>query len=465
MAENFGEIITNTSTNGILFPNTVAQNTPPAPTVSNWYGNGTNMSSGKQIVNFYKVPFSMGIKQANASKTFGQFVSQRTMPSHSGKTFKINVFYNIYDRMPWTDNTWNDETVKKVWSDNFAKYGFLSSRDIAEASSTLYGAAGSDTPAVNNGANGIRIIEGQLSGNKISPRFSAIEAKLERFGEMIDYTDELATFGEPGMIIWYHQQLGECVNHRREDLHQYHMLSTPNQMFSGAASTMAELGAGIGTGAVDTITKRNAVEEDYKINYTLIQKIKQKLVRYRVPQHKSIIAAGSGQKTQPIQASWVAIVGPEIKNDLENVTRGATVYTEDFAFVPVSQYASQQSVMDNEIGQINGIRFVYAERMFCYRGQGAAVDAGYTGKLSYTGTLGTDAKFDVFPILIPGADSFATISLNGKNGAVEFFSKSPSQNDSIDIFGSIGYYSYKMYYAGLITRPERLLRVNVLAQG
>ena len=49
-----------------------------------------------------------------------------------------------------------------------------------------------------------------------------------------------------------------------------------------------------------------------------------------------------------------------------------------------------------------------------YAKKGADVPSGYAGKLAYTGTIGTDAKFDVHPILFPTEGSFATVGLKGQ---------------------------------------------------
>lgn len=460
----YGNIQAN-STNGITKPANVAQNTVANPT--NWYGlDGKNQSSGEQIQNFYYA--AEGLKGSTSKKTFSQFASAKAMARNSGKEFKISVYYNIYDRMPWTDGTWNTQGNKE-FSDSFLKYGYLASRDIATVNETLYGTNGKGVIQQNN--NGVRLLEGQLSGNKISPRFSTLTAKIETFGRTIDYTDDLELFGDKGMIAWYHYQCGAAQAQDREDCIQLDLLATPNVLYSGVATSKATLGEGIGEGAKDTITGRNALEDSYAINYSLIQKIKDKLRRYRVPPHKSIIAGSVKVGTKPIAPSYVAIVGPEIAHNIENVYRFITSANIKYALIPVEQYANPSERMDGEIGAINGIRFVYSEQMMVDRASGALVktdtndgkgDSKYTGSLIYSENKAGEKRFDVFPMLIVGEDGFATINLTGGNN-VQFFQKRPGQVDSVDNYGAYGFYSYKFRYAGIILRPERVLRVNVLA--
>lgn len=464
MADN---VINGTSTNGIAVPNNVKYNTNTlSPT--NWYGDGTNQSSGKQIQDFYLKAEANAIKQATAKNTFTQFASVQTMKRNHGRKFMIQTRYNIYDRTPWTDNTWNDP-ANKEFSTDFLSKGWLSSRSLSDVTADIYGTTGITAEITNTGdttANGIRLLEGQLNGKKISPKFSTFQTTLRKFGRSLDYTDDLSLLGDAGMIAWYYDEMGKQAGQDKEDLIQLAIRSTPNRLYAGSATSMATLGTGIGTGDVDQITKRNAIEDSYKINFKLIQKIKEKLIRFRVPKHHQVISGSTGQGTKPIDASWVAIVGPEILIDLENITRGATVYTEDFVWIPVSQYPTQAKVLDDEIGSLNGIRFIYSEQMLCEPGAGADVDTNYVGSLRYTNTAATGVvaanKFDVFQIIIPGADAFATVQLEGQS-TIQFMSKDPRQVDSIDNFGSIGFFSYKMYWAGIILRPERLMRVDVLA--
>lgn len=449
--------VTKTQTNGINRPANVATNDYGHAT--NWYGDGTDASGGSQVLNFYYD--RKGIQAATAKKIFSQFASHLSMPQNSGKTFKISAYYNIYDRMPWTDGTWNKEG-EKVFSDSFLKYGFLSGRDIADVDEYMYGADKKGYPSKTYTNNGIRLLENELSSNKVSTKFSTFTAKLDLFGRTLDYTEDIELFHDSGTIMRYRQQLGELAGMDYEDAIQLDLLSSQNVMYSGPATSKATLGDGIGEGSVDNITNTNVVEESYKINYALIQRINDKLRRYRVPKHTSILTGSVKIGTTPIPPCYVAIVGANIVTDLENMIRGANVYNKDYPFLKVERYASQTSLLDGEVGSCNGIRFVYAEQLMEERGAGAAVDANYTGSLSYTGTPGTDAKFDVFPMLIIGKDSFATIGLMGRD-KIQFGHKAPSQRDTIDQYGVYGFFNYKFWYASIITRPERLLRINVLA--
>lgn len=425
---------------------------------THFYGNGVNATRGQNNNIFYLE--RKGIKQATTVKVFSQFASKYSMPQHTGKEFRVTTYFNSYDRMPFTDDTWNEREGHK-WTEEFAKHGFLSDRDVADVTNMVFGPDGRN---VNNGpeTNGYRLVEGQLSGNKISLKTHTFTARLEQFGAMIDFTDQSIIFDDTYGQGHYHEQLGGFIGQMKEDIIQLDFLSSANIMYAGAATSMRTLGQGIGTGAVDNITGRNAVEESYKMNYELTQRIVSRLINFRAPKHKSILTGSTSIGTKPINPCYAAIVGNQVRADLENVTRGATVYETNFAMIQPAQYASQGALMDGEVGAIGNIRFCASEQVMKFAGQGAQVDTNYTGNLSRT-TMG-DGKtyFDVFPVFIPCEDAYATIGLQGKD-AIQWKSKLPGQNDTIDNYGVYGYFSASFWHAGIIKRPERLLVAYVLA--
>ena len=156
---------------------------------TNVYGNGINSTAGANtIVHFYD---RAGIKAANRVNVYGQFVSKKEMPTKMGKTFKISKFLHMYDRAP------NDA--------EFAAKGFMTSRTADEVSLALTNAS---------------LSEGVGAVNKRSLQKITVETSLARYGEMIDYTDEVDLFSEDYIQVKYREELGELANARMEDLIQ-----------------------------------------------------------------------------------------------------------------------------------------------------------------------------------------------------------------------------------------------------
>jgi N4-gp56 family major capsid protein len=231
------------------------------------------------------------------------------------------------------------------------------------------------------------------------------------------------------------------------------MLATGTVMYSGVATSMGTVG---GTAVADGSTDGLST-----ISYDLVRAAGRKLVRNRAKKNTTMISGSTKIETTPVAKAYYAIIGADVKADLEMLTRGSN-YEKEFVFVPVHKYADAGSIAEGEIGAMHETRFIEAESAVVYRQAGADVPAGYEGNLQYTGTIGTDAKFDVFPILFPTEGSFATVGLKGV-GKITFNSKAPSDVSIVNPYGTKGFFSYNFHYAGLILEEEKLLKVLVAA--
>lgn len=400
---------------------------------TNVYGNGTTTSSAgaNTITHYYD---KAGIKAANAMNVYAQFADRKSMPLKMGKTFKISKFLHIYDRA--LDDT------------DFATKGFLSSRDIADVTTGLSAAA---------------LSEGAGAQNYVTLQKVTMETAFARYGEMISYTDEVEMFSEDTIQVRYREELGGLANQRSEDLIQLDMLGTTNIMYAGTATTLGTVGTGV---AADGST-----DDLFRIDYDLIRRASRKLVRNRAKKNTTIVTGSTKIDTRTINKAFYAIIGPEVKFDLENSVRGSvsTNGTTEFTFIPVYKYASAANLAEGEVGAMHDVRFIESESAVVYRGQGAVPPQSYAGTLSYSGatniaslTAADRGNFDVFPILFPTEGAFATIGLKGK-GKLKFNSQSPDKVDLGNPYGTTGFFSYNMWYAGIILQEEKLLKVLVAA--
>lgn len=384
------------------------------------YGNGTNSTSGANtVVHFYD---RAGVKAANRVNVYGQFADRKSMPKKHGKTFKVSKFLHMYDRA--LDHA------------EFDAKGFLSARSISAIMSDLDTAAG--------------LAEGAGAVNKVTLKKVTMETTQARYGEMIDYTDEVELFSEDTMQVRYREELGELANSRYEDLIQRDMLATTNVIYGGDA------------------TSNGTCDEGSKVSYDLIRKSVRALVRNRAKKNTSIVTGDVKIDTRTIAKAYYAIIGANVKGDLETITRG-TGSAEEFAFIPAHKYASASTLAEGEVGAMHEVRFIEAESAVVYDGQGAVPPQNYAGDLSITGatdlssaTAGDRGNFDVFPILFPTEGAFATVGLKGMN-KIKFNSKSPEVVENGNPYGTTGFFSYNFFYAGIILQEEKLLKVMVTA--
>ena len=427
------------------------------------YGDGTSTATGgaNTITHYYD---RAGIKAANAVSVYGQFCDRKSMPQKMGKTFKISKWQHIYD----------------LDQDNaaFSSNGYLGKRDLATVSANL----------AETGGTGAGLSEGVGAINKVSPKKVTVSADLSRYGYMIEYTDEVVLFSEDSVQVKYREELGYLMNQTQEDLIQKDMLSSAGIVINagGDALTVKEMGT--------TVTAADANADIYKVTFDTIRKGVKTLVRNRATRNSEIVTGSTKIGTSPVNKAFYALIGPEVKYDLETLTRSGGSAQEDWAYVPAYQYAGATNLAEGEVGSMHDVRFIESEGAMYEAGQGSAASSAaatddYAGVLSTT-TYATEAAallargtvwdraddtekattattpaleyFDVYPILFPTKGAFATVSLKGK-GRVTFHAKDPKDIDLTNPHATKGFFSANMFYAGLAIQPEKLLRINVLA--
>lgn len=381
----------------------------------NVYGNGANSSAGENtIVHYYD---KAGIKAATEMNVYGQWADRKSMPLKMGKTYKISKFLHIYDR--------------ETGNADFETKGYLTARNITDVTSGM--------PTLAEGAGRV---------NETGIKKITFETSFARYGEMIEYTDEVEMFSEDAIQVKYREELGRLANRRMEDLIQLDMLGTGNTLFAGSATSNVTLGAGlIADGSLD---------DGYRVSYDLIRKASRKLVRNRASKNTTIVTGSTKIDTRTINKAFYAIIGPEIKYDLESLTRG-TGAAEEFAYIPAYKYAAAANLAEGEVGAMHDVRFIESESAVLYGSAGAAIPGSYVGTLSHDGS-----NFDVFPMLFPTSGSFATVGLKG-HGKIKFNSQSPAKVELSNPYGTQGFFSYNFWYAGIILEEPKLLKVSMLA--
>lgn len=410
------------------------------PTNNYSRADGNSTHGQNTIVHYYD---KAGVKAANEASVYAQFTDRESMPLKMGTTYKISKWLHIYDRETDTDD--------------FDSKGYLTARNVVDT--------------YNGIENEASLPEGSGPANKRSIKKVTISTSFARYGEMIDYTDEVEMFSEDAVQVRYREELGRLANRRAEDLIQLEMLGTQTVQCSGTANGMIEVG--------DDVTATDGSDDDLsRVSHDLIRKGVRRLVRNRAVKNTSIVTGSTKIDTRTINKAFYAIIGPEVKYDLENLTRGNS-YEKEFVFVPAYKYADASNLAEGEVGSMGDVRFIESESQLVYSGAGAEVPAGYSGDLSTTVLDGATAsamnafyggnnysdgqeRFDVFPILYPTKGSFATVGLKG-HGKIKFNSQSPKKIELGNPYGTQGFFSYNMWYAGIILREERLLKQLVAA--
>jgi len=385
-----------------------------ADIIVNAYNQGTNSSQGANtITHFYD---RAGIRAATTKNVYQMLADKKSMPTKYGKNYKISKWLWGLDRQVV------DDEGKFVGDPN----GLYSGRDVAD---------------VTNGLPGLE--EGSGAVNSFSVKKVTMSTKLERYGEMIEYTDEVEMFSEDSVQIRYREELGDRARRRYEDLVQLDMLGGNFVKYGGDATQRSDLG-----GDDDSTSDR------YTIDETLIRKSVKDLVKYRAKKHTKMVTGSTKIDTKTVNSAYYAIVGPEIKYDLEGLDK----------FIPVYRYANATNIADGEFGLLYDMRFIESESAMVYRHQGHKVgDGSAPSVICYSSeNPGDDDNYyyDVFPALIVTEGAFATVGLKGY-GKVKFNVISPSNKELNNPYGTKGLFSYNFWYAGIILEAEKLLRLEV----
>jgi N4-gp56 family major capsid protein len=126
-------------------------------------------------------------------------------------------------------------------------------------------------------------------------------------------------------------------------------------------------------------------------------------------------------------------------------------------------YAAASTIMNGEIGSVADFRIVVVPNMMKWAGAGAAV-------VTNPGMSETAGNYDVFPMLVVGDESFATVGLQSsgkKNGKQKFkiIVKKPGEVMATvqDPYGKVGFSSITFYHGFIGLRPERLAVVKTTA--
>jgi N4-gp56 family major capsid protein len=293
----------------------------------------------------------------------------------------------------------------------------------------------------------------ETSGRVNRVGFTRIERSgtISEYGFFTEFSEDSFTFDTDSDLYGHmSREMLTGANQITEDLLQIDLLSSAGTVvFGGTATSVATI---IGHGTDPSV-----------VNYADLKKLAITLDDNRTPKNTKIIKGSTMVDTKTINASRIMYIGSQLQTTVENMTQTIGALTVA-AFVPVRQYADSSTIMNGEIGSVGDFRIIIVPNMLHWAGAGAAAT---TANLGYTETSG---KYDVYPMLVVGSESFATVGLqsSGKAGNKPKFKiivKKPGEENATvsDPYGKIGFSSISFWYGFIALRPERLALVYTVA--
>jgi N4-gp56 family major capsid protein len=390
---------------------TIQYNAPP----------GTPSTIGPQFNTFHY--WKKAIIDAKKDMYFTPLADVASMPKHMGKTIKVYQYIPLLD-----DRNVNDQGLDAAGAviANGNLYG--SSRDIGTITARL--------PLLTE--NGGRV-------NRVG--FTRLErsGSIQKFGFFTEFTQESFDFDTDEMLYEHMSremvtgatQLTEAVLQR--DL----LLAAGVTVYAGAATSNATVTAeGAGAAIVD-------YDDFLRLNQTLNDN--------RTPKQTKVITGSRMIDTRTISSGRVMYIGSEMVNTVKRIVD----LFGNPAFIPVHQYADAGTLLNGEIGTVGDFRIVEVPEMLHWAGAGATVGTN-------PGFRATSGRYDVFPMLVVGDQSFTTIGFqtDGKTVKFKILVKMPGEAtaDRDDPYGEMGFSSIKWYYGILVMRPERLAVIRGVAR-
>jgi N4-gp56 family major capsid protein len=347
--------------------------------------------------------------------------SAKSIPRNMGKTIVQDLYVPILDdRNTYAEGLAADGTT--VIAGNL--YG--SSKDTAVITTRL--------PLVS---------ENSARPNKVGVTRLQRTATITRLGMFLEWSDEAEQFDSDSMLVsHFSTELVNAACKVSEDLLMMHLLAGAQTIrYAGTATSRA------------TITGEGGANASL-VKYKDIQALSIMLDNAETPKSFKMYTGTNLTDTRTIGSSRPMFIGTELQPTVENMLDS----NSQPAFVPVHKYAAGGAILNGEIGTLYHFRVVVHPDMQHWRDGANLTTNGVNNGYQFV-DLGTD-KYMVFPMLVVGDDSFATVGFQTTQNGTKFqiiINKPGAGMATLDNpYGNKGFSSIQWWYATLIQRPERL---------
>lgn len=347
------------------------------------------------------------------------------MPKNMGKTIKVYQYIPLLD-----DRNVNDQGIDAngLTIANGNLYG--SSRDVGTITGKL--------PVLTE--NGGRV-------NRVGFTRLQREGSIHKFGFFTEFTQESLDFDSDADLMQHlsRELMSGAVQLTEAVLQKDLLASAGTVVYAGAAATNSEITAEVVGGVPASI-----------VDFEDLTRLDQILTENRTPRQTTVITGSRFVDTKVIGATRIMFVGSELSPLLRKMKDSFN----NPAFIGIQHYGDAGTVMNGEIGTIDAFRIVVVPEMLHWAAAGGNVGTN-------PGYRATSGKYDVFPMLVIGEDSFVTIGFQTDGKTVKFsvLTKMPGNQtaDRNDPFGETGFSSIKWYYGLLVQRPERIGLIKTVA--
>jgi N4-gp56 family major capsid protein len=157
---------------------------------------------------------------------------------------------------------------------------------------------------------------------------------------------------------------------------------------------------------------------------------------------RSMIAPTVKVSTTPIRPGYIAITHTDCRQDFEALS----------GFIPVEKYSSQKDVMEEEIGEILGVRVLVTTNA------GVVPDTGGTAVTNDLVYTTANTACDIYQTLILAKDAYGIIPL--QKGNIENIVKKAKDSGTEDPLNQRSTSGWKAYTSAKILNVNYLIRIE-----
>jgi N4-gp56 family major capsid protein len=249
-----------------------------------------------------------------------------------------------------------------------------------------------------------------------------ISATLNQYGSLVTITDVLNDTSDTPVLQQAAELIGEQAAEMIERMRIGVLLGGSNVEYANG-------------------TARSAVVKP--ISLDLQRRIVRKLKNQRARFINTIVQSTPRFNTENVAPGFVAVCHPDVESDIRDMTH--FIDTKDYGTVPP---------MENEIGAVEHVRYLFTTLMDPYRDAGAAISGASPAVVSTTGT-----KADVYPVLYIAKDAYGLVPFKGANAVTPIIlNPTPSASDPL---GQRGHVAWKSMQTAVILNQSWMVRAEV----
>ena len=355
------------------------------------------------------------IIEARKEQYFFPLANVKNMPKHMGKTIRVFEYLPLLD-----DRNVNDQGID--------------ANGVASVDGNLYGSS-KDIGTIRGKLPVLSETGGRV--NRVGFKRLTLEGDISEFGMFTEFTRDSIEFDSDDQLREHlsRELMNGAVQIQEAQIQMDLLAGAGVELFAGAATADDEI---TGEGTTPSL-----------VTYADLMRMDQILTDNRTPRNTTIITGSRFTDTRVIPASRILYVGSELVPHLK--TMKDTFLNK--AFIEVQHYADAGTLLNGEIGSIESFRVVQVPEMLHWAGAGDTVTTN-------PGYRETDGKYDVYPMLVVGDDSFTALGFqnDGKKLGINVMTRNYGKEamDYNDPYGKTGISSMTWYYGMLVYRPERI---------